>query len=90
MSFQEPIILTKDQTIQLLLADARNELTKCEVMESLFVRASLKGSVGMVQQLQGQNQVKMNKLKGTIKDLEEIRENGTPVENPPKGKKKPV
>lgn len=64
--------LTKLQTLEIMIVETKNELTKCEIMEKLFMRASLRGSVNKNEQMMGMNQQKIRSFKASLVDLEDM------------------
>lgn len=70
MSTIEP--MTKKEILEGMIAEAKNERTKCEIMERMFGRMSLKGSVNKNMQMQGMNQSKIRSLTDTLEMLEDF------------------
>lgn len=61
---------TKEQTIEMMMVETQNELTKCEIMEQIYQRQRLKGN--QVDIMMGQNQTRIRSLKQALTDLQEI------------------
>lgn len=62
---------TKAETIEIMIAETKNELMKCEVMDQLFQRHMLKGKKPPAEMM-GMNQHKISQFKETLIDLEDI------------------
>lgn len=67
-------IFTKNETIDMMVIEAKNQLTKCQILDDMYNRMVLSGNAE-VRRLQGMNQFQMKNLEKTIDHLENIREN---------------
>lgn len=64
--------LTELQTIEIMLCESKNELTKCEVLDRMFTRLSLRGNISRNEQMAGMNQAKIRALKESIRELADM------------------
>lgn len=69
-------LFTKNETIDMMVIEAKNQLTKCQILDDMYNRMALSGNAE-VRRLQGMNQSQMKNLEKTIDHLENIRENGS-------------
>lgn len=64
--------LTALQTMELLLVETKNQLTKCQILERLYFRLNLKGGKYLLQQ--GENQTAIRRFEATLENLEAIHQ----------------
>lgn len=61
-------------TLQIMVVETKNELTKCKIMDRLMQRQSLKGAGQKNTQMLVMNQAKIKALESSLLDLEDIQD----------------
>lgn len=64
---------TELETIEIMIVETQNQLTKCTILDKLYNRLALSGSE-TYRQAQGQNQSSMRNFKKTLDTLISIRD----------------
>lgn len=61
---------TKLQTLEIMIVETKNELTKSEIMEKIAFRNSLKTNKQQNEQMMGMQQAKIRSFKSALVELE--------------------